>query len=65
MPRSIRKNFSDARACSKCGAWRRCGTASRTPAGLTVVVLTNLAQARPEQIADGVAAIYLPKNPPP
>ena len=33
--------------------------------GLTVVVLTNLAQARPERIADGVAAIYLPKNPPP
>jgi hypothetical protein len=33
--------------------------------GLTVVVLTNLAQARPERIADAVAAIYLPKNPPP
>jgi hypothetical protein len=27
--------------------------------GLTVVVLTNLAQAKPELIADGVAAIYL------
>jgi CubicO group peptidase (beta-lactamase class C family) len=26
--------------------------------GLTVVVLTNLAEAKPEQIADGVAAIY-------
>jgi CubicO group peptidase (beta-lactamase class C family) len=32
---------------------------------LTVVVLTNLAQARPERIADGVAAIYLSKNPSP
>jgi CubicO group peptidase (beta-lactamase class C family) len=27
--------------------------------GLTVVVLTNLAEAKPEPIADGVAAIYL------
>jgi CubicO group peptidase (beta-lactamase class C family) len=33
--------------------------------GLTVVVLTNLAQAKPERIADGVAAMYLPKHPPP
>lgn len=32
--------------------------------GLTVVVLTNLAQAKPELIADGVAAIYLSKPPP-
>lgn len=33
--------------------------------GLTVVVLTNLAQAQPERIADEVAAIYFSKNPPP
>jgi CubicO group peptidase (beta-lactamase class C family) len=33
--------------------------------GLTVVVLTNLAQAQPERIADKVAAIYFSKNPPP
>ncbi len=30
--------------------------------GLTVVVLTNLGDAQPERIADGVAAIYLPKK---
>lgn len=30
--------------------------------GLTVVVLTNLADAKPEQIAHGVAAIYLSKS---
>jgi CubicO group peptidase (beta-lactamase class C family) len=29
---------------------------------LTVVVLTNLAEAKPEEIADGVAEIYLKKN---
>jgi CubicO group peptidase (beta-lactamase class C family) len=33
--------------------------------GLTVVVLTNLAEAKPEGIADGVAALYLSKEPPP
>jgi CubicO group peptidase (beta-lactamase class C family) len=33
--------------------------------GLTVVVLTNLADAKPKRIADGVAAIYLSKKPPP
>jgi CubicO group peptidase (beta-lactamase class C family) len=32
--------------------------------GLTVVVLTNLAEAKPERIADGVAAMYLSKHPP-
>ena len=31
--------------------------------GLTVVVLTNLAEAKPGQIADGVAAIYLASKP--
>jgi CubicO group peptidase (beta-lactamase class C family) len=31
---------------------------------LTVVVLTNLGDAKPERIADGVAAIYLSKKPP-
>ena len=31
--------------------------------GLTVVVLTNLADAKPERIADGVAAIYLSRRP--
>jgi CubicO group peptidase (beta-lactamase class C family) len=30
---------------------------------LTVVVLTNLAEAKPERIADGVAEIYLSKTP--
>ena len=30
--------------------------------GLTVVVLTNLAEAKPERIADGVAAMYLSKH---
>jgi hypothetical protein len=33
-------------------------------AGRTVVVLTNLADAKPRLIADGVAAIYLKKKPP-
>jgi CubicO group peptidase (beta-lactamase class C family) len=32
--------------------------------GLIVVVLTNLAEAKPERIADGVAAMYLSKHPP-
>jgi CubicO group peptidase (beta-lactamase class C family) len=31
---------------------------------LTVVVLSNLAEGKPELIADGVAAIYLSKHPP-
>jgi len=31
---------------------------------LTVVVLTNLAEAKPERIADGVAEIYLSRTPP-
>ena len=31
--------------------------------GLTVVVLTNLGSAKPQRIADGVAAIYLAKAP--
>jgi len=30
--------------------------------GLTVVVLTNLGDARPERIADGVARIYFSKK---
>jgi CubicO group peptidase (beta-lactamase class C family) len=31
---------------------------------LTVVVLTNLAEAKPERIADGVASLYLSRHPP-
>jgi hypothetical protein len=33
--------------------------------GLTVVVLTNLAEAKPDLIAHGVARIYLKKGSPP
>jgi len=33
--------------------------------GLTIVVLTNLAEAKPDEIADGVAVIYLSKGPRP